>query len=357
MHDNARGAAPSRLALTRQRACNVTATPLVVRLRNFVGDVVLSVPTLQRLCDAGFALHLVGKGWAAPLLAGFGWPVHRLADDLPGRVAQWRALRRALQPELRRATSRAWPDGADALVFPYSFGSALEMRLGGWRPLGFAYEARSWLLARALPKPRGVHTLAEYWQLADALLGRTAPLPGAIGWRLAPEARERARARMQAHGLAPGFVLACPFAGGTYDRVDKRWPGFTTFIERARTELDRPIVLCPGPGEELAVARRDCPGSVVLEGVDFGEYAALIEAAGLVVSNDTGPGHLAAAVGTPLLSVLGPTIPEHWGAWGPQVHIERSWPQWPAVEAVLARARSLLPEGADPAQHAAAPTS
>ena len=75
----------------------VPPTALVVRLRNFVGDVVLSVPTLQRLSDAGLALHLVGKGWAGPLLAGFGWPVHRLAADLPGRISQWRSLRRDLQ--------------------------------------------------------------------------------------------------------------------------------------------------------------------------------------------------------------------------------------------------------------------
>lgn len=320
-------------------------TALVVRLRNFVGDVVLSVPTLQRLSAAGFALHLVGKGWAGPLLAGFGWPMHRLAADLSGRIAQWRELRR----DLPGSGARLVQGGPDALVFPYSFGSALEMRLAGWRPLGFAYEARSWLLARALPKPRGVHTLAEYWQLGDALLGCSAPLPRSIGWRIAPEARERAQARMRDAGLAPGFVLACPFAGGTYDRSDKRWPGFPAFVERAAAELGRPIVLCPGPGDEATVARRDYPRSVSLEAVDFGEYAALIEAAALVVSNDTGPGHLAAAVGTPLLSVLGPTIPEHWGAWGPQVHLERSWPQWPATDVVLTRARTLLDTPPSPA--------
>lgn len=322
------------------------APVLVVRLRNFVGDVVLSVPTLQRLAGAGYALHLVGKGWARPLLEGFGWPVHRLAEGLPARVGQWRTLRR----ELLSAGASVARAGPDAIAFPYSFGSALEMRLGGWRPLGFAYEGRSWLLARALPKPRGVHTLAEYWQLADALLGRTATLPAAIGWRIAEPARERARERMRAHGLETGFVLACPFAGGTYDRTDKRWPAFAAFVEQARAAFGRPIVLCPGPGEEGLVARRDYPGAVTLEGVDFGEYAALIEASSLVVSNDTGPGHLAAAVGTPLLSVLGPTIPEHWGAWGPQVHIVRGWPQWPTVETVLTHARSLLPS-ATPGRH------
>ncbi len=331
----------------------VPPTALVVRLRNFVGDVVLSVPTLQRLSDAGLALHLVGKGWAGPLLAGFGWPVHRLAADLPGRISQWRSLRRDLQDSGACLLQR----GPDALVFPYSFGSALEMRLAGWRPLGFAYEARSWLLARALPKPQGVHTLAEYWQLGDALLGHTAQLPRSIGWRIAPEARERARQRLRSHGLAPGFLLACPFAGGTYDRSDKRWPGFPAFVERAAAEFGRPIVLCPGPGDEAAVARRDYPRGITLEAVDFGEYAALIEDAALVVSNDTGPGHLAAAVGTPLLSVLGPTIPEHWGAWGPQVHVERGWPRWPATDVVLARARSLLEATPPPASRSVRPST
>ena len=44
--------------------------PLIVRLRNWVGDVTLGVPTLQRLADHGYALQLVGKGWARDLLAG-----------------------------------------------------------------------------------------------------------------------------------------------------------------------------------------------------------------------------------------------------------------------------------------------
>lgn len=312
--------------------------PLFVRLRNWVGDVVLSVPTLQRLADSGYALHLVGKGFAPSLLGGFGWNVHRLAADLPGRIAQLRALRQA-----HGATHRG-RGSLDALAFPYSFGSALEMRLAGCRALGYAYEGRSWLLAQALPKPVGAHTLVEYWQLADALLGQTASLPTSIGWRIAPAAREQARMLMRERQLRPGFVLACPFAGGTYDRLDKRWPHFAELVARLVREDGRQVVLCPGPGEEVAVARRDHPGALTLEGVDFGTYAALIEEAALVVSNDTGPGHLAAAIGTPLLSVLGPTIPEHWGAWGPVVHVERGWPQWPAPERVLERVRLLLAE-------------
>ena len=67
--------------------------PLIVRLRNWVGDVTLGVPLLQRLADEGFDLQLVGKGWARELLAGHGWPVHVLPKTWQERVALLRRLR------------------------------------------------------------------------------------------------------------------------------------------------------------------------------------------------------------------------------------------------------------------------
>jgi DNA uptake protein ComE-like DNA-binding protein len=146
---------------------------------------------------------------------------------------------------------------------------------------------------------------------------------------------------MQAHGLSPGFVMICPFAGGTYEGLDKRWPDFSAFAQHALPALGRPAVLCPGPGEEEE-ARTAYGAAHVLSGVDLGTCAALMEHCGLMISNDTGPGHLAAAVGTPLLSVLGPTEPGHWGPWGPSVHVERHWPRWPTVDEVLASSRMIL---------------
>ena len=62
--------------------------PLIVRLRNWVGDVTLGVPTLQRLADHGYALQLVGKGWARDLLAGQGFDRRFLeGPDCPRRIA------------------------------------------------------------------------------------------------------------------------------------------------------------------------------------------------------------------------------------------------------------------------------
>ena len=78
----------------------------------------------------------------------------------------------------------------------------------------------------------------------------------------------------------------------------------------------------------------------MLDGVALGTYAALLQRAALMISNDTGPGHIAAAVGTPTLSVLGPTDPVQWRAWGPTVHVVRgpaSWPEADEVEAAVTR--------------------
>lgn len=313
--------------------------PLIVRLRNWVGDVVLSTPVLQRLEAQGHALTLVGKGWASSLLAGFGWPVLKLGATHRERVAQLAQWR-------REVAHQPWgsPGGINAISFPYSASSALEMRLAGLRAIGYDGEGRALLLHRSWPRPRfgkGGHELEVYWQLGQRLLGTQEPPPANLSWRSTHAQERAAQTLMRAHGLQPGFVMICPFAGGTFEGLEKRWPDFEAFVATHGPGMGRPIVVCPGPGEE-AQARQGYPQAVVLPDVDLGTCAALMSKGALMISNDTGPGHLAAAVGMPLLSVLGPTEPGHWGAWGGSVQIERRWPRWPTVDEVAARARQML---------------
>ena len=313
--------------------------PLVVRLRNWVGDVLLGLPMLQRLSDAGFGLHLVGKGWARDLLAGHGWPVHALAATFGER---WRLLR-----QLRECTQEARAAGQhiDALCLPFSFSSALEFRLAGLHALGHAHEARRLLLARALPRAIEQHELATYWQVGDALLGASAPLPPQLGLVLAPAHRAAARALRAAHGIDAAPIVICPFAGGTYDKQPKTWPPFADFVREELLPLaaaaSRRVLICPGPGEQ-STARSDYPGALCLEGVGLGTYGALLAEAALMISNDTGPGHLAAAVGAPLLSVLGPTQAQRWGAWGPSVRTLGGDGHWATRSEVLAAVRAEL---------------
>lgn len=315
--------------------------PLIVRLRNWVGDVLLGLPALTRLEAAGYELHLVGKGWARDLLAGHGWPVHVPPKDLRGRVALLRQLRRDL-----RGRDPGFDRRLNTVCFPYSFSSALEGRLAGLRSIGHRYEGRSLLLARAVARPQGVHELEVYWQLASALLGNDDPLPRALGLRVAPPHAEQARALLAARGIAPGYLMLCPFSGGTWSGQDKNWPGFLSWASAVdgAPALGRPLLLCPGPGEEAAAEAFSAAGAVVLTGVGLGTYAALLQGAAAMVSNDTGPGHMAAAVATPLVSVLGPSDPGLWRPWGERVAILGGHGRWPEAHEVQAAVLDAIAE-------------
>lgn len=320
--------------------------PLVVRLRNWVGDVVLGVPALTRLA-ASHDLRLVGKGWAADLLAGHGWPVHKLPGTWRERVALFRRL-----ADEARAQDAGFDRRLNAVCFPYSFSSALEFRLAGLRAIGHAYEGRSMLLSRAVPRPQGVHELKVYEHLASALLGAEAPAPERIGLALAPRHRDEAVALRAAHGIAPGCIVICPFAGGTWSKQPKTWPDFAAFAAEELPRFGRPVLICPGPGEE-PIAHQQFGSAICLERVGLGAYAALLADSALMISNDTGPGHLAAAVGAPLLSVLGPSDPAQWGAWGPSVRFLRGtqggWPSREAVREAVAAALAAPTAPAGPA--------
>lgn len=330
--------------------------PLLVRLRNWVGDVTLGLPTLERLAAAGYSLQLLGKPWAPDLLAGQGWPVHVQPKGLRARVAQLRQL-----VGEARGRDPGFDGRLNAVAFPDSFSSALEMRLSGLRAIGHAHEGRSLLLARSVARPSAAHALETYWHLGSALLGQALPAPGKVHLAVAKAQVEQARELRLSMGIGDGYIVVCPFVGGTFEKLDKRWPEFAIFVAQDLPPLGRPLVICPGPSEEQEAAR-DYPACRQLPAVRLGCYSALLQGAALVVANDTGPGHMAAAVGSPLVSVLGPTDPQRWGAWGPTVQIVRgaapasstsggaTATRWPTRDAVRAAVQSAL--AGRPAQRA-----
>lgn len=315
--------------------------PLIVRLRNWVGDVILGVPALQLLQDHGHDLQLVGARWATALLKGQGWSVHTRPganSRLRERVAQLRALRAAAQ-----AIDPGFDRRENALVLPTSFSSALEMRLAGLKAVGYAQEARGLLLKRSEPITYGGHALTSYWELACRFLRMDLPPPGTLALATHPDDQRHADEVLAAHHVRQGFIVVCPFAGGLFEAQQKTWPAFAEYTRRLQA-LGRDVVACPGPGEEPIITTQH-PGVKLLAGVNLGAYGGLLRRAALVVSNDTGPAHLAAAVGAPVLSVLGPTKPEQWAPWGPTVEVLRRWPEWPSTDEVLARTEARLALG------------
>jgi heptosyltransferase-2 len=311
------------MSIDRRSADSAQASKgvLLVRLCNWVGEVVLSLPALQRLAATGYELHLYGKGWASALFESAGWPVTVRRGGLKCSIMQLRRLR------------RDFDSAPPALLMTSSFASALEMRLAGFAPSGYAREGRSLLLRSAWTRSSFAHAAESYWHLASRFLGAEEPLPASWRWTPSDAQRAQARALLIRHGLAPqSFVVFCPFSGPDDRGQRKVWPGFKA-LRAALDAANVPVVICPGPGEEAAAANLSAK-AICLPGVDLGVYGALFELARGVVANDTGPGHLAAAAGARLISIYGPHADAAWTPVGPRVRFFHDASNWPSVDCV-----------------------
>ncbi len=101
---------------------------------------------------------------------------------------------------------------------------------------------------------------------------------------------------------------------------NKRWPPerFGEVAAFLREIRDLPSCVLWGPGEEGlagAVVERSDGAARVAPATRIADLLALSRAAALMISGDTGPLHLAAAVGTPTVSLFGPTDPQRNGPW------------------------------------------
>lgn len=313
---------------------NAYRPQLAIRLPNWLGDVVMALPTILQLQDCGFVLHLAGRSWAKELLAGLNLPMTPLPR---GIVAASRVIRTIEMDH--------------ALLFTNSLSSALSMRLAGIRTIGYGTDWRSLFLHAALEKLPGRHEVEYFWQLGKAVIDSWAP-PG-ISWPDAPpqqlhlpllNAHRAAAAKALASADIDGsYTVCCPLAIGTTRGESKMWPLFGEFC-KTLAAMGRTIVICPGPGEEPL-----CEGfqqsAVVLPGISLGVYAALLADAEMVVANDSGPMHMAAAVGAPVVGIFGPGDPSRTSPWGG--HYVGGYEGWPDLDAVLSACRQInIREGA-----------
>jgi heptosyltransferase-2 len=97
----------------------------------------------------------------------------------------------------------------------------------------------------------------------------------------------------------------------------------------------------PGP-KETATVRAAVPDALVLPESDVATFAAVLAGAALVVANDSGAGHVAAAVGAPLVSVFGVTDPTRTRPWSTRARLLGSADGWPRYEDVADAVRKVL---------------
>jgi heptosyltransferase-2 len=276
---------------------------LLVRLPNWLGDTVMAVPVLASLRAAWPEAHVLAAGPWASLLAGQG-----LADVLLNYPRAWSG-------RLRAADAVPHPRPELALVLPNSFEAALAAWYwGARRRVGFAAGGRSWLLTDAVTRDSALrHQVDEYLLLVEHCGVEVTTREPA----LAPpgkESVERAevRALLDELGLvaAPGRRVGIHL-GAAYGPA-KLWPT-ARVAELGRLLAERghtPILLGAPSDAEMAATIVDAAPVASLVGRDRPALLpALLSELDVVVSGDTGIAHLAAALGTRVVTLFGPTDP------------------------------------------------
>jgi heptosyltransferase-1 len=184
-----------------------------------------------------------------------------------------------------------------------TFQSGAPVRIG----LSDAREMSTLFYTRRIAVPRGenVHAIDRYLRVAESLgAGR-----GAVDFPFADTVGDHA---FIAERTPSRYALMFP---GT-NWPTKRWPveKFSELAKQLRERFNLPSVVGGGPEEQELAGQ--IPGTLNLAGkTTLNQLVALIRRAELVVSNDSGPMHIAAALGKPLVAPFGPTNPFRTGPY------------------------------------------
>ena len=262
---------------------------ILVVAPNWIGDALMAQPLLARLKQAGATLHVLAPDWVAPV-------ARRMAevDEVIAVPFRHGALDLRARWRLSRMLARRGYDRA--IVLPNSWKSALVPFLARIpQRAGYVGEMRYGLLNSTLPNSKAPMPL-HYARLAGGEPASPLPQP-----RLQVSAQEISETQRR-FGVAQPYAVLCP--GAEYGPA-KRWPYFQQLAER----MAMPVVVLGSSKDREAAA--GIPGKDLTGRTTLDEALLLIAGASVVVSNDSGLMHVAAALGRPQVALFGSSSPEH----------------------------------------------
>lgn len=303
---------------------------MLVRATNWVGDAVMSLPALRaiRRCFPHARISVLARDWVADL-----YRRESFADDVilyqakPG-ARDWRG-------KLRLARQLGGEQFDCAILLQNAFEAALLSWLARIpRRIGYDRDGRGFLLTQAVavPRPGEIprHESFYYLELLKRA-GLIADYPAPQGLLLegAAAAREAGLRRFKSLELKPPIIGVSP--GAAYGGA-KRWPP-ERFAEAAAIvarKLQAQVAILGSAKErplceivhvqlrQAGVESRNLAGETAL-----GEFVELAAACRLMLTNDSGAMHVAAALGVATVAVFGATDPEATGPLGPLARIVR----------------------------------
>jgi len=288
---------------------------ILVRAPNWIGDAVMFEPALGGLHSLfpKAELTLLAKASVAELFTNDPRISHRLIYDDKGEHAgitgKW-----ALAGALRRYRFEM------AVLFQNAFEAAFLAWLAGIpRRYGYMTDGRALFLTDPVAVPDRqyqLHQVEYYWSVLKPLgLVGAVPRPRLV---VSLEEDQALSRRLSAAGINPTDLLIGINPGSTYGGA-KRWlpDRFAEVARRVARQVEqnvgRPVsmVILGAKGEESlgkSIADLLAKPSVVLSGATtIRELMATVKRCCLLLTNDTGPMHIAAACGVPVVAVFGPT--------------------------------------------------
>lgn len=287
-------------AYARRSRSRALTGSLVIQT-SFLGDVVLTTPLLGELARTG-PVDVVTTPAGAPLLAGHPAVRRVIPYDKRGSDRGASGLRHIAA--LVRAES---PDDMAYLAQGSLRSAALAVMAGYRERVGFDTSAGRFFYTRRIAYRREQHHAERLLRLSlgtDATVAAPALRPSLAP---SPDDVRAVDALLAAHGAERDVLLA--LAPGSI-WATKRWPGFAAL---AATLESRGRVVIVGGADDAEVAaqiRAQAPGAIDATGqLRVLASAELIRRAALLVTNDSLPQHLASAMGTPTVTIFGPTVP------------------------------------------------
>jgi len=210
-------------------------------------------------------------------------------------------------------------------LFHRSLTRTLMVALSGIRErVGIDNPKRGFLLTKRVEQqPANIHKVEQFLNIVKStgIADQGKDMEVHVG----KSDRDFARAFLDSQGIKEGGSFAILNPGGNWDL--KRWPAerFAELGDRINEKFGMPVILT-GAGKDVPLAQKISgmmkKKPVIAAGTTtLRQLAAIMKLASLVVSNDSGPMHIAVSQGAPTIAIFGPTDPKLTGPYGGGIYM------------------------------------
>jgi heptosyltransferase II len=304
---------------------------LLVRATNWVGDAVMSIPALRaiRRSFPKARISLLARAWVQDVYSAVDFVDEVLVYDHTG-IHRGAAGRLRLVSELKGRRFDA------AILLQNALEAALIVWLAGIPcRIGYARDGRSLLLTHACKIDPDVRRVHQAYYYLDILSGvglleprlwcrREYPLSIDIGVREGDQAA--ARELLRANGVKPGQIVIGLNPGASYGGAKRWFPDRYAAVADALAAAHDARVIIFGSRAERPIAndvsaRMTHRPIVAAGGTTLGQLMGLVRECSLLITNDSGPMHLAAALNVPQLAIFGSTSEIATGPLSPHAEV------------------------------------